>query len=62
MCRPLLPWPSSGWIQFIIREAIYRYDIIWNKLLVEVRGNEISFYAKWVGVCADGKDQAYSMC
>jgi len=28
MFRPLLLWPSSGWIQFIIRETIYRYDII----------------------------------
>jgi len=36
MFRPLLLWPSSGWIQFFLSEKLYRYDMIWyrNKLLV----------------------------
>ena len=57
MFRPLLLWPSSGWIQFL-SEKLYREDIIQNKIFSVGKGERDLVYTKSVAVWADGKEQS----
>ena len=62
MFRPMLLWPSSGWIQFI-RKAIRIWYVTQQLLvLVYVRGGNL-VYTNSVGMCVRMvKNHAYNMC